>query len=31
MVKGVVRPEGSQQWRIPIASYQALLKHHESR
>lgn len=31
MVKGVIRPEGSQQWRIPIAAYQELLTHHESR
>jgi len=31
MVKGVIRPEGSQQWRIPISTYQELLTHHESR
>jgi len=31
MVKGVIRPEGSQQWRIPISTYQELLKQHESR
>jgi excisionase family DNA binding protein len=30
MVKGVVRPEGSQQWRIPITTYQELRKHHEN-
>jgi len=31
MVKGVIRPEGSQQWRIPISTYQELLAYHESR
>jgi len=31
LVKGVIRPEGSQQWRIPISSYQKLVKHHEGR
>ena len=30
MIKGVQRPEGTGQWRIPLSSYAALVKH-ESR
>jgi excisionase family DNA binding protein len=31
MIKGVVRPDNTQQWRIPFSSCEALLKHYESR
>lgn len=31
VMKGVIRPENTQQWRIPFASCEALLKQHESR
>ena len=31
VIKGVVRPENTQQWRIPMASCEELLKQHESR
>lgn len=30
MIHGVIRPEGTQQWRIPLNEYEALLKQHES-
>lgn len=26
LIKGVVRPAGARTWRIPLASYEALLK-----
>lgn len=29
LIKGVFRPEGSQQWRIPLSSYQELVKRKE--
>ncbi len=31
MIKGVVRPDNTQQWRIPFSSCEALLKQYESR
>ena len=31
VIKGVKRPDNTQQWRIPLASYEELLKNHESR
>jgi len=31
VVKGVFRPDDQQQWRIPLSSYEELLKYHESR
>ena len=31
MIRGVVRPEGSQQWRIPLESFKALVINHENR
>jgi excisionase family DNA binding protein len=31
VIKGAIRPENSQQWRIPIVACQALLKHYEGR
>lgn len=31
VIKGVVRPDNTQQWRIPMASCEVLLKHYESR
>lgn len=31
LIRGVVRPENTQQWRIPMASCEALLKQYESR
>lgn len=30
-IKGVIRPENTQQWRIPMSSCEELLKHYESR
>lgn len=29
VVKGAVRPSGSQNWRIPLASYQELIKNNK--
>ncbi len=26
LIKGVIRPKGSQNWRIPLASYEELIK-----
>ena len=26
LIKGVIRPKGARMWRIPLASYQDLLK-----
>ena len=32
LIKGVVRPVGTRDWRIPLASYEAFIKtQHESR
>ncbi len=31
VIKGVQRPTNTQQWRIPMSSYEELIKHHESR
>ncbi len=31
VIRGVVRPENTQQWRIPMASCEELLKQYESR
>ena len=31
VVKGVFRPEAKQQWRIPLSSYEDLVKNRESR
>ena len=32
LIKGVVRPAGTRDWRIPLASYEAFIKtQHESR
>ena len=31
VVKGVFRPDDKQQWRIPLSSYEDLLKYRESR
>jgi len=31
VMKGAVRPEQTQNWRIPFSSVEELLKHHESR
>jgi len=31
VIKGVQRPTNTQQWRIPISSYEELIKHNESR
>jgi excisionase family DNA binding protein len=31
VIKGAQRPENTQNWRIPFASCEALLKNHESR
>ncbi len=31
VIKGVVRPDNTQQWRIPMVSCEALLKQYESR
>ncbi len=30
VIKGVVRPENTQQWRIPMTSCEELLKQYES-
>lgn len=31
VIKGVFRPEEKQQWRIPLSSYETLVKQNESR
>ena len=31
VIKGVIRPKNTQNWRIPLASYEELIKKHESR
>ena len=31
VLKGVFRPEDQQQWRIPLSSYEDLVKNRESR
>ena len=31
VIKGANRPNKTQQWRIPLASYEELLKYRESR
>ena len=31
VVKGVFRPDDQQQWRIPLSSYEDLVKNRESR
>ncbi len=32
LIKGVIRPAKTQQWRIPLSSYEQLMKsHYESR
>ena len=31
VIKGAIRPENSQQWRIPMSACEALLKHYEGR
>lgn len=31
VIKGARRPDNTQQWRIPLASYEELLKYRESR
>lgn len=31
VIKGAQRPSNTQQWRIPLASYEELLKYRESR
>ena len=31
VLKGVFRPDDKQQWRIPLSSYEDLLKYRESR
>ena len=32
LIKGVERPNGTRDWRIPLAAYEAFVKlHHESR
>ena len=31
VIKGVFRPDDKQQWRIPLTSYEELLKYRESR
>ncbi len=31
VVKGVQRPTSTQQWRIPLSSYEELIKYRESR
>ena len=31
VIKGVERPTNTQQWRIPISSYEELIKYRESR
>jgi len=30
-ITGVIRPEGSHQWRIPLESCRTLITNHESR
>ena len=31
VIKGVIRPQHTQNWRIPLSSAEELLKHRESR
>ena len=31
IITGAFRPENEQQWRIPLSSYEELIKYHESR
>jgi excisionase family DNA binding protein len=31
VIKGVQRPTNTQQWRIPMSSYEELIKYRESR
>ena len=31
VIKGVIRPTHTQNWRIPLSSAEELIKHHESR
>jgi excisionase family DNA binding protein len=31
VIKGVQRPTNTQQWRIPMSSYEDLIKYNESR
>jgi len=31
VIKDAVRPEGTQNWRIPLSSYQEISKYYESR